>query len=148
MESVHLALSKKQHAALRLGRKVRLNASYFQDSGVEYIVHPETFDRIHRKIRINKGVDLALHPTEIQASGRGFKGNLRRAGKVLNFIGEKNYKPIAKEIAPVAKPIFSALTGLAVSKINNTADPTARYLNAAARSMSATWWGPFDFDPS
>jgi hypothetical protein len=160
MESIHLALSKKQHAALRLGRKVRLNPSHFQGSGVQYTIHPETFERIHRRLKMHKGIDLALHPSEIQASmlGGSLTNKLKRAGKVLNFIGEKIYKPIAKEIAPVAKPIFSALTGLAVSKINNTADPTARYLNAAERGVDIfnelshpqrdVWQGPVTDNPS
>jgi hypothetical protein len=137
MESVQLALSAKQHAALRKGRKIRLNAAHMNGSGVQYKVHPATYDRIRRRLSMDKGIDLALDPTEIQASmlGGSLTNKLKRAGKVLNFIGNDIIQPIATFVKPVAKPIFSALTNLGVSKINNMADPSARYLNAAERGI-------------
>jgi len=160
MESVNLALSPKQHAALRKGRKVRLNASHFQGSGVQYNIHPETFERIHRRLKMNKGIDLNLHPSEIQASmlGGSLTNKLKRAGKVLNFIGNDIIQPIATFVKPVAKPIFSALTNLGVSKIDNMRDPSARYLNAAERGIDIfnelnhpqrdVWQGPVTEKPS
>ena len=134
MESIHLALSPKQHASLRLGRKVRLNASHFHGSGLHYKVNPVTYDKIRQRFSLNKGIDLQLDPTEIQASGSGMTGNLRRAKKVLGFIGNDIIQPIATFIAPVAKPLISAATNLGVTKINNMADPSAKYLNVAERA--------------
>ena len=135
MESIHLALSPKQHASLRLGRKVRLNASHFHGSGLQYKVNPVTYDKIRHRFSLNKGIDLQLDPMEIQASGSGMTGNLRRAKKVLGFIGNDIIQPIATFIAPVAKPLISAATNLGVTKINNMADPSARYLNVAERGV-------------
>ena len=135
MESIHLALSPKQHASLRKGRKVRLNASHFHGSGLHYKVNPVTYDKIRQRFSLNKGIDLQLDPTEIQASGGSLTNKLKRAGKVLGFIGNEIIQPIATFVAPVAKPIFGALTNLGVSKINNMADPSARYLNVAEKGV-------------
>ena len=137
METIRLALSAKQHASLRKGRKVRLNAQHMTGSGVQYIVHPATYDRLTHSFSMRKGMDLALDPTEIQASmlGGGLTGNLRRASKVLHFIGDEIIQPVAKFIAPVAKPLVAAATNLGVTKINNMADPSARYLNVAERGV-------------
>jgi len=132
---VRLALSPKQHSALRLGRKVRIAVKHLHGSGIPYIVRPETYDRIAHAFDRNKGVDLALEPSEIHASGGSLTNKLKRVGKVLNFVGNEIIQPVATFVAPVAKPIFSALTNLGVTKINNMADPSARYLNVAEKSV-------------
>jgi hypothetical protein len=132
---VRLALSPKQHSALRLGRKVRIAVKHLHGSGVPYIVRPETYDRIAHAFERSKGVDLALEPSEIHASGGSLTNKLKRGAKVLKFIGEEIYQPIAKAVAPVAKPIIGALTQLGVSKIDNMRDPSARYLNVAEKSV-------------
>ena len=131
---VRLALSPKQHSALRLGRKVRIAVKHLHGSGIPYIVHPATYDRITHAFDRNKGVDLALSPSEVHASGGSLVNKLKRAGKVLHFIGNEIIQPVATFVAPVAKPIFSALTNLGVSKINNAADPSAKYLNVAEKA--------------
>ena len=131
---VRLALSPKQHSSLRLGRKVRIAVKHLHGSGIPYIVHPATYDRIAHAFDRSKGVDLALDPSEVHASGSGLTGNLRRAGKVLHFIGDEIIQPVATFIAPVAKPIIGALTNLGVSKIDNMTDPSAKYLNVAERA--------------
>ena len=131
---VRLALSPKQHSALRLGRKVRIAVKHLHGSGIPYIVHPATYDRIAHAFDRSKGVDLALDPTEIHASGGSLTNKLKRAGKVLNFIGNEIIQPVATFVAPVANPIFGALTNLGVSKIDNMRDPSAKYLNVAERA--------------
>ena len=135
MEEVRLALSKKQHTSLFRGRKVRVSHR-MNGTGVPYKVNPETVAKLLRAYEKAKGVDLHLDPLEIQASMRGgnLTNKLKRGAKILGFIGNEIYQPIAKAVAPVAKPIIGALTGLAVSKINNAADPTARYLNAGQKA--------------
>ena len=137
MEPIRLALSPKQHASLRRGRKVRVNAKHCCGSGVQYIVHPETFDRLSHCFSQRKGMDLALDPTELQASmlGGGLTGNLRRAKKVLGFMGE-TYQAVAHEVAPVTRPVFEALSDLAVQKVNNAANPSDQYLNAAQNGVN------------
>ena len=108
---------------------------HLHGSGVPYIVRPETYDRIAHAFERSKGVDLALEPSEIHASGGSLTNKLKRAGKVLHFIGDEIIQPIATFVKPVAKPIIGALTQLGVSKIDNMRDPSARYLNVAERSV-------------
>ena len=55
---VRLALSPKQHSALRLGRKVRIAVKHLHGSGIPYIVHPATYDRITHAFDRSKGVDV------------------------------------------------------------------------------------------
>ena len=160
MKEIRLKVSNKVHARLRRGHRARINRKHCHGSGIPYLVKPETYNRIVHAFDYNRGIDISLdqdeleataeaeeaaeeeaaeeYPDELDASslyGQGLAGNLRRAGKVLDFIGNKVYTPIARTVAPVAKPIIGALTNLAVTRINNTADPSARYLNAAERGV-------------
>ena len=59
---VKLALSPKQHASLRLGRKVRIHSGHLSGSGVPYKFDPETVDKMERAFDKYKGVDVSLSP--------------------------------------------------------------------------------------
>jgi len=127
---VRLALSPKQHASLRLGRKVRINTGHLHGSGMQYIVRPATYDRIAHAFDRNKGVDLALSPDEVHASISGgkvsFDDHLKNAAKVSRYIGSV-FKPLNKNL----KPVKEAMTDAAVAQIEMNYNPSDYYLDSA-----------------
>ena len=100
-----------------------------------YMIRPETHDRINHRFSMDKGIDLVLDPSEIQASIRGgdLFGDLKKGAAVLHFIGNEIIQPIATFIAPVAKPIIQAGTRAAVSTIDRTYNPGKYYTDQAER---------------
>ena len=130
METIRLALSAKQHASLKKGRKVRLNAGHMSGSGMQYIVRPETFDRLSRSFSLRKGIDLALDPSEIQASMMGGKVNIKQgisdSKKISRYIGSV-FKPLNKNL----KPVKEAMTQGAVDQIRLATNPNQVYLEQA-----------------
>jgi len=148
---VRLALSPKQHSSLRLGRKVRISTKHLHESGMPYTVRPETYDKIARAFDRSKGIDLALDPSEIHASGGSLMNKLKHGAEVLHFIGNEIIQPIATFIAPVAKPIISAGTDAAVATIEKQYNPGKYYGDQAERyvgmldghpASSASYAGP------
>ena len=96
MEQIALALSKKQHTSLLRGRKVRVSHKHMDGTGVPYKVNPETLAKLLRAYEKASGVDLHLDPAEIQASrGGSLTNKLKRGAKILHFIGNEIYAPIA-----------------------------------------------------
>ena len=57
---VKLALSPKQHASLRLGRKIRVHSGHLSGSGVSYHLDPEVLAKMKRAFAKYKGVDISL----------------------------------------------------------------------------------------
>ena len=125
-----LRLSPKQHASLRLGRKVRINTGHLHGSGISYIVRPATYDRIAHAFDRSKGVDLALDPSEVHASISGgkvsFDDHLKNAAKVSRYIGSV-FKPLNKNL----KPVKEAMTEAAVAQIEMAYNPSDYYLDGA-----------------
>ena len=58
---VKLALSPKQHASLRLGRKIRIHSGHVSGSGVSYHLDPAVLAKMKRAFAKYKGVDISLN---------------------------------------------------------------------------------------
>ena len=94
MHEIRLALSPKQHASLRKGRRVRVSHKQMHEGGKLYTVMEDTFHRLKRAYDHEKRVDIALTPPEIHASGGNLTNKLKQGQKVMNFMG-KSYQGIA-----------------------------------------------------
>lgn len=111
MHEVRLALSKKQHASLLKGRRVRIGHRHMDGTGAGYHVNPETFDRLRNAYASQKGVDIELSPAEIQASlTDGSLGAKIKQGKTLLSDIRPDYSSIAsgQNIDYVAKAAAEA----------------------------------------
>ena len=101
---------------------------HMHGSGIQYIIRPETFDRLSHSFSLHKGVDLALDPTEISASmlGGSIKQGISDAKKVSRYIGSV-FKPLNKNL----KPVKEAMTEAAVAQIQMQGNPNQFYLDQA-----------------
>ena len=93
-------LSPAVMSRMRNGHKVRL----MQGEGTQLIVHESQWSPIHRAFLKNKGVQVALTPTEITANatveGEGIFG--KKADKVMKKLGVKK---VAYAVGSVVKPL-------------------------------------------
>ena len=111
-----MELSPKQIASIKKGRKVRVNKQHMSGSGIALIVRPETCNRMNRSFALDRGIDLALDPEELQATMKGGKINfLNKAKRWTGFIGD-TLNGIAQ--SEFIKPILQAGTKRAVAAVN------------------------------
>jgi len=132
MELIKLQLSPAQLRKVRKGLPIRVTPAMV-GSGVNLIVDPTTYNRITRRVKRNKGINLTLSPEVIEANmaageeiegeglfGKRFDRALKKAGikKAAYKVGDI-LKPAAKY---ATKKALSAGVAAAVTPI---AGPTA-----------------------
>jgi hypothetical protein len=107
---VKLNLSKLQARKLVNQKTVQLKPEQFIAGGnYEVMVDKQTYNKIKRASRLNKGVRLTLSNDQIAATmtGEGFKSFIRKSVKGLKSIGKKVkedvIKPTAKKLKQMAK---------------------------------------------
>ena len=93
-------LSPAVRSRMRNGHKVRL----MQGEGTQLVVHESQWSQINKAFLKNKGVQIALSPTEVSANatveGEGIFG--KKADKVMKKLGVKK---VAYEVGKVVKPL-------------------------------------------
>ena len=93
-------LSPAVMSRIRNGHKVRL----MEGQGTQLVVHRDQFDAIAKSFLKNKGIQIALSPSEIEANrsveGEGIFG--KKADKVMKKLGVKK---VAYAVGAVVKPL-------------------------------------------
>jgi hypothetical protein len=64
-------------------------------SGAQYMIRPETLGRLSHSLSLNKGIDLALDPSEIQAS-------------IMERVAAKPVPSLANIVTPIANAAIQA----------------------------------------
>jgi hypothetical protein len=119
MEAIRIQISPKQMSKLRNGKKVRVKKPEMEGGGITLLVEPSNYSSMTRTFSRNKGMELALSPSEIMANkeqapsmqGQGIFGT-KFDKKVEETIGKKGKKKVygfAKDVLnPIAKTALYA----------------------------------------
>ena len=133
---VKLQLSPGQLSKIRNGKKIRIKPAIV-GSGYNLIIDPSTYDKIHKSVTKNKGIDLQLSPEELEMNknpteeiaqeieGQGIFG--KKFDKALKKIGikKKAYKA-GDTLKPLAKAATKKAIGSVVAAaVTPVAGPTA-----------------------
>jgi len=119
MEAIKIQVSPKQMSKLRNGKKVRVKKPEMEGGGISLLVEPSNYSSMTKTFSRNKGIEIALSPSEIMANkeqapsmqGQGIFGSKFDA-KVEKTIGKRGKKKVygfAKDVLnPIAKTALYA----------------------------------------
>ena len=118
MEAIRIQVSPKQMSKLRNGKKVRVKKG-MEGGGITLLVEPSNYSSLTRTFSRNKGMELALSPSEIMANkeqapamqGQGIFGSKFDASveKAIGKRGKKKVYGFAKDVLnPIAKTALYA----------------------------------------
>jgi len=112
MESIRIQVSPKQMSKLRNGKKVRVKKPEIEGGGINLLVEPSNYSMMTKTFSRNKGMELALSPSEIMANkeqapsmqGQGIFGS-KFDKKVEETIGKKGKKKVYGFARDVLNPL-------------------------------------------